>query len=80
MIVYEVICFDDKGHNDGHYKMDELRAELSRVEKKISDIDEWMLAADEFRCKMMKKKTCIENEITSMKIANVENYLESKEK
>lgn len=76
MIVYGVVCFDDKSHS----KMDELRAELSRVEKKISDIDEWMLAADEFRCKMMKKKACIENEITSMKIADVENYLESKEK
>lgn len=74
MIVYEVICFDDKDHNEGHSKMDELRAELSRVEKKISDIDEWMLATDEFRCKMMKKKTCIENEITSMKIADAEKY------
>ena len=79
MIVYGVVCFDDKDHNDGHFKMDELRAELSRVENRISDIDNWMLAADEFRCKMIKKKTCIQNEITSMKIADVENYLKTKE-
>ena len=79
MIVYKVVCFNDKNHNKDHSKIHELKAELHRVEERISDINNWMFEADEFRCKMIKKKACIENEIASMKIADVESYPESRE-